>query len=109
MLLSSNTQNMVFVTLEVPQWVYPGHLIGPHGNNIRMIQDHCHGVKIDYQPKEKRYESYNEHIPILKYIETLRAWEQSSLKFSQSSQEIGEWMTMAKGHKHATYKLLQNN
>ena len=77
---------MVFVTLEVPHWVYPGHLTGPHGNNIRMIQDHCHGVKIDYQPKQKRYESYNEHIPILKYIETLGAWEHSSLKFSQ---EIG--------------------
>ena len=70
-----------------------------------MIQDHYQGVKIDYQPKEKRYEFNNEHIPILKYIETLGAWEHSSLKFSQ---EIGEWMTMAKGHKLATYKLLQN-
>ena len=46
---------MVSLTLEVPDSVYPGQLIGPRGKNIRMIQDYYHGVQIDYRPQEKRY------------------------------------------------------
>ena len=46
---------MVSMTLEVPDSVYPGQLIGPRGKNIRMIQDYYHGVQIDYRPQEKRY------------------------------------------------------
>ena len=48
-------KKMVSVTLEVPHYVYAGHLIGAKGKNIRMIQDHYHGVKINYQPNEMRY------------------------------------------------------
>ena len=48
-------KKMVSVTLEVPPGVYPGHLIGAKGKNIRMIQDHYQGVKIDYQAGENRY------------------------------------------------------
>ena len=46
---------MVSVTLEVPHYVYAGHLIGAKGKNIRMIQDHYQGVKINYQADEQRY------------------------------------------------------
>ena len=45
---------MVVLTLEVPPGVYPGHLIGAKGQNIRTIKD-FYGVKIDYQPNKKRY------------------------------------------------------
>ena len=46
---------MVSVTLEVPHYVYAGHLIGAKGKNIRIIQDHYQGVKINYQADEQRY------------------------------------------------------
>jgi len=46
---------MVVLTIEVPPGVYPGHLIGAKGQNIRMIQN-FYGVKIDYQPNKKRQE-----------------------------------------------------